>query len=200
MPRTRKTRLPASGFASLDLPVHSISPAGTFRVHSEARPPVSFRLNPNHRFSHRDSPTRILYLAEDTETCLWECFGDEILDPGALVSGARWLHSTLSRIRFTRPLRICDLTNLDVRRRLSIDLAAINNTDLSISQEWALAIQRHPASVEGLRYPSRFTNRPCLALFERLGLESKLESRPVAPLPSLPDADAFLTRNLIHLV
>jgi len=200
MPARHKTRLPAPGFAALDLPVRNLPLTNAFRVHSKTRNAISFRLNPNHRFSHRMAPENVLYAAEDVETCLWECFGDEILDPGAMVSASRWLGSMLSKITVLRPLRVCDLTETDVRRSLSLDLSAINSTDLSVPQRWALAIQTHPTNVDGLRYPSRFTNRPCLALFDRPGLARLLGCRPIASLSSLPEADAFLTHNQIHLV
>jgi len=58
--------------------------------------------------------------------------------------------------------------------------------NLSIPQAWGLAVQRHPAGFEAIKYVSRFVDQPCLALFDRGGLQSKLR---VTELGALSDLD-----------
>lgn len=198
MSQTRPIHLPAADFASQLLPVSVAGPFEAFRVHGSSFPAISFRLNPSHRFSHPDAPEGLLYLGEDLETCLWECFGDEILFAAAIAK-VDW-DKVLSRVSSSVPLRICDLTELRVRRALGMDLSAMKHPELDVPQAWGLAIQEHSAAVDGLRYLSRFTGRPCLALFERPGLAPQLQETVVSTLARLEAADDFLDANTIALV
>ncbi len=198
MSYSRPIRLPAVDLGKKPLPVSAFEASEMFRVHSVRFPAISFRLNPNHRFSHPDAPGGLLYLGEDLETCLWECFGDEILDHSAIAKVD--LGKRLSKVESTECLKLCDLTNLHIRRTLSLDLSALKHTDLSVPQAWGLAIQNHPEAVDGIRYLSRFTDRPCVALFERPGLTEKLRETPVSLLAELDAADDLLAANSIALI
>ena len=198
MPHSRPIRLPAADFDLTPLPVSAVETLDAFRVHSVRFPAISFRLNPEHRFSHPHAPGGLLYLGEDLETCLWECFGDEILDHSAIAK-VDW-GKRLSRVAATTRLKICDLTILSVRRELGLDLSAMKHTELDVPQAWGLAIQNHPDAVDGLRYFSRFTGNPCIALFERPSLASRLRETPVSLLAELDTADDFLDANSIALV
>ena len=90
----------------------------------------------------------------------------------------------MSRITLAFPPNLCELTILSVRRALGLDLSAMN----------------HPDAVDGLRYFSRFTGNPCVALFERPGLAARLRETPVSLLAELDTADDFLDANSIALV
>ncbi len=193
MPAKRKIRLPTADFPTRNLPAQSIPTLDLFRVHSDSRPAVAPYLNALHRFSHPHAPEGLLYLGEDLNTCLWECFGDEILEPATMVFASRWFHNRLSRVQSTAPLSICDLTRLETRRLIGVDLGALNHTELDVPQAWGLAIQTHPSAVDGIRYPSRFTGDPCLVLFDRGGLQSKLTSHAGELLPKIPEATDFLS-------
>lgn len=198
MPHSRPIRLPAADFNLKPLPVSAPGALETFRIHSVRFPAVSFRLNPEHRFSHPDAPGGLLYLGEDLETCLWECFGDEILNHSTIAK-VDW-HKQLSTITWITAPILCDLTALPVRRTLGLDLSAMKHTELDVPQAWSLAIQNHPNAVDGLRYFSRFTGKPCCVLFERPGLAAQLQETPVSLLAELDTADDFLDANSIALV
>ena len=200
MPHSRPIRLPASDFDLTPLPVSETKPLEAIRVHSGQFPAISFRLNPDHRFSHPAAPGGLLYLGEDLETCLWECFGDAILDKGSEITRALWQSRMVSRITFASPPRLCDLTILSVRRTLGLDLSAMKHTELDVPQAWGLAIQNHPDAVDGLRFFSRFTGNPCVALFERPSFASRLRETPVSLLAELDTADDFLDANSVALV
>jgi hypothetical protein len=198
MPHSRPIRLPAADFDLKPLSVSTPGAREALRIHSVRFPAISFRTNPEHRFSHPAAPGGLLYLGEDLETCLWECFGDEILHRSA-IARVDW-GKRLSKIAWSAPLKICDLTTLSVRRTLGMDLSAMKHTELEVPQAWGLAIQNHPDGVHGLRYFSRFTGKPCIVLFEQPGLATRLQESPVSLLAELDTADDFLDANSIALV
>lgn len=197
---SRPIRLPAADFGSKALPILTVASIHGIRVHGRHRPAISFRKITSHRFTHPDAPEGLLYLAEDLETCLWECFGDAILEPGARISLLKWSQSQTSEIGLTQPLLVCDLTDLGTRRQLGLDLSALNHPDLTVPQAWGLAIQKHPAPVGGFYFPSRFTGKRCLALFDRPAVAMALSSSPGKSLPEIVDAVEFINRNQIKLV
>jgi len=75
---------------------------------------------------------------------------------------------------------------------MSVDKASLLAADLSLPQAWGLAIQRHPAGFEAIKYSSRFVDQPCLALFDRGGLQAKLRAKPLGVLTTLDAAVDWL--------
>jgi hypothetical protein len=63
-----------------------------------------------------------------------------------------------------------------------------------------LAIERHPANFDGLRYRSHFDNQPCIALFERALLVPQLRETIVADLADAPESDAFVIQHQLSLI
>jgi len=141
-----------------------------------------------------------MYFAEDLETCLWECFGDPILDPGAEISHVKWFHSQASEIGLNRPLLVCDLTDMATRRHLGLDISALNHADLAVPQAWGLALQTHRDNIDGFFFPSRFTGKRCIVLFDRPSVVAKLTSKPEEYLPKIDGACEFISKNHINLV
>lgn len=197
---TRPLRLPVADFHTKALPCLQVASLQGIRVHGGHRPAISFRKITSHRFTHPNAPEGLMYLAEDLETCLWECFGDAILDPGARIPLVKWNQSQTSEIGMNHSLLVCDLTDLSTRRQLGLDLSALNHADLAVPQAWGLAIQKHPASVAGFFFPSRFTGRRCLVLFDRPAIAMSLSSRHGESLPEIADAVEFINRNEIMLI
>lgn len=200
MPGSRPIRLPAVNFEQRELPFKMVSRLDVLRVHGLHRPALQFRRNAAHRFSHPDAEGGLLYMSPDLETCLWECFGDTILDSGSMISRAAWENRCLSRIVCAEVLKICDLTNLAVRRKLGLDLSALKHPDLVVPQAWGMAIQNHPERVDGIRYSSRFTAKPCMVVFERSGRQVRLTEEGLGALPELDGASEFLEEHSIALV
>lgn len=199
MPAARTIRLPAPGFASKNLPELRVEGLDALRVHGANHPPVQFRTVPGHRFSHPDAPSGLLYLGNASNTCLWEVFGDIMLDSCG-ISARRWENSHLSRIRSDATFRICDLTNENTRLQLGTDLSALMSTDLRVPHAWGLAIQNHPAVIDGIRYLSRFDSLPCLVLFERPWMAGRLEAISLGTLHESAEANTFLTEHAISLI
>jgi hypothetical protein len=200
MSSTRTLRKPRQDFDTSDLPYIILKGLNALRVHDKVHPAIRFRIVAGHRFSHSESPGGLLYLGESLPTCLWECFGDELLDNQKRLSASRWAKSHTSRVHSAASFKLCDLTDEKTRLALGVDLSALMHTDLSIPQAWSLAIQNHPAQVDGLRYLSRLNNEPSLVIFERLGATSKLEETFIGTLAELDEATAFLAQHSICLV
>lgn len=200
MSESRPIRLPAADFHLKALPFVQLDRLDALRIHGSSYPAISFLRGRSNRYSHREAPGGSLYLGETMLTCLWECFGDAILDGGSAISGAIWQSRKLSRIVSTSPLKICDLTHLNTRTSLGVDLSALKHTSLEVPQAWGLAIYNHPETVDGLRFTSRFTGGPCLALFERPGLADSLSETALASLPDLDEAAEFLEASQLVIV
>jgi hypothetical protein len=195
----RPLRLPPPDFAQINVPVTPYPGRELWRLHGQGQSAIYFSLNPEHRFSHEQCPAKVLYLGEELTTCLWERFGDDILNVDARVSESLWRTRELSRVQVPE-LRLCDLTDELTRSRAKVDVSALVHTALSAPKAWGLAIQQHPASFDGLRYRSRFDNQPCVALFDRGPLAANLREIPVVDLPSSVEAEDFLDQHRIALV
>ena len=107
--------------------------------------------------------------------------------------------TTISSI--TSPsLSICDLGRIQVRAALNVDMSALINDDLSVPQAWGLALQQHPAYFQGIRFISRFTTRPCLALFNRDRIKNALTEKALRPLAKFDAALVWLEKYQIQLI
>lgn len=200
MAEQRPIRRPAADFDKRPLPVKTVKGLNAMRVHGNRHPATGFRLIPSHRFSHPDAPEGLLYAGFDLGTCLWEVFGDAILDPGSVISSARWMKQRVSRVHSSAIFRLCDLTDQKTRTALKVDLSALKHTDLDVPQAWGLAIQKHPDNVDGFLYQSRFSGETCIVLFDRPGLAAKLNSTVVGDLADLDEGNQFLDDNEVALV
>jgi hypothetical protein len=76
---------------------------------------------------------------------------------------------------------------------------ALMHTDLHAPQAWGLAIQRHPANLQGIKYRSRFNAKACVTLFKRDGLETRLPEKRLPSLLRNNDATNWLDKHKISL-
>ena len=196
---SRPIRRPLPDFTKSDLPVTAYPASKLWRLHEKGLGAIHFSLNPEHRFSHADCPCKILYLGEALTTCIWERFGDDILNEGSRVSIKLWTTRRISQVDVP-DLKLCDLTDETTASRAKVDLSALTSTDLSVPQDWGLSIQQHPTQFDGLRYFSRFDKKPCIALFEREGIAAKLSQITLGDLPASSEGDGFLTQHQIALI
>jgi hypothetical protein len=198
-PARRPIRRPLPDLAQQELPRTRQAARDWFRIHPKRYGAVFFSLNPTHRYSHPNCPDPILYVGIDVETCLWECFGDYAFNNAHSLPLTAWEDLTASTISVPA-LDVCDLANETARAALTVDLSALMNPDITVPQEWGLAIQTHPSQVAGIKFRSRFSNKACLALFDRSGLKSRLQERPLADLSTCNAALDWLTRHEVTLV
>jgi hypothetical protein len=170
-----------------------------FRVHKAGSSAVTFGKLPHHRFSHPDCPFPLLYLGATIQTSLWEVFGDDIFQGKRVISSAKWAGCHLSQI-VVPELAVCAVSLQRTRDAMSVDKASLLATDFTVPQAWGLAIQRHPAGFEGVKYSSRFVDQPCLALFDRGRLQTRLKVTPLGPLLNLDAAADWLDERNAALV
>ena len=153
----------------------------------------------HHRFSHPKCPFPLLYAGASIQTCLWEVFGDDVFQGRRMIASGKWHGCCLSQI-VVPELNVCGVSLERTRDAMSVDRASLLAADLSIPQAWGLAIQEHPANLEAIKYSSRFLDQPCLALFDRGGLRSKLLVKELGTLPNLDAAVDWLDERMAVLV
>ena len=135
----------------------------------------------------------------DVETCFWEIFGDAIFDNERALPKTQWDDLIISMIHLPH-LRLCDLSKTTTRGALAVDLASLMNDDLSVPQEWGLAIQMHPSQVQAVKFKSRFTGSACLAIFDRGGIRHRIRKTPLSSLNEFDPALAWLAKHKVTLV
>lgn len=165
-----------------------------YRIHPSTKSAVYFSGRANARFTPEDPPFGVLYAAVDIATALFEIFGDEMFQNDRRIRGYRWMNSSASELRVPR-VRICNLASRQVRSSLKVDLGTLMGQDFEATQAWALAIMQHPSEAEGIIYRSRFTNRNCLALFERGEIPTLVKETLIGSLNGLAKVNEFLDRN-----
>jgi hypothetical protein len=168
-------------------------------VHRSASSAIQFAISSHHRFSHPECHFPLLYVAASPPACLWEYFGDDVFGGHRVIAAAKWNGCSLSRIAVPQ-LRVCAVSQGLTRDVMGVDKASLLATDLSIAQAWGLAVQRHPAAFDGIKYSSRFIDQPCLALFDRGGMAAQLQETLLGPLNSLDAAVDWLDERKVALV
>lgn len=162
-------RPPPADFALRELPVNS-GPTSWWRCARTGRPAIDWDRRAGSRFSAPHLPWGVWYLGSSKATCFWEVFGEDLLDrfeddrtvPRTEHDARQWIEVTLPR-----GLRIVDLTQSDVLRKIGADGATFL-ADYASIKPWSLALMRHPTQIDGLLYGSRLdVGTKCLALFDR---------------------------------
>ena len=81
-----------------------------------------------------------------------------------------------------------------------MDKASFLAADLAIPQAWGLALQQHRAAFQGIKYSSRFIDQACLALFDRGGLQARLDATDLGALSDLASAMDWLHDRRVALL
>lgn len=191
--------LPGPGFGQKKIPLTRQPQRSWFRVHRTANSPVQFGKFSHHRFSHSDCPYSLLYVGASVSVCLWEYFGDEVFGGQRVISAGKWNGCSLSEI-LVPALNVCAVSHELTRDAMGVDKSGLLATDLGIPQAWGLAVQSHPAGFEAIKYSSRFIDLPCLAVFDRNGINDKLQINTLGPLSDLDAAVDWLEERNAALV
>jgi hypothetical protein len=96
-------------------------------------------------------------------------------------------------------LQVCDLTSARTLSAAMADLSALMHNVISAPQDWGLAIQRHPANFQAILFRSRFNGNACLALFQRDGLERRLQEKVLDTLINNDAAVDWLDKHKVSL-
>jgi hypothetical protein len=197
-PADRPLRLPPADFLGTEILRTRQPGRNWFRVHQSRHSPAHFSLDTHHRYSHNDCPYPFLYLGVDIETCLFERFGDKAYDNQMAISQSLWNAHFVSTIHVPE-IHLCDLTNAKTLASLTVDLSALLHTAIAAPQEWGLAIQRHSANFQAIKFKSRFNGKACLALFQRDRIETRLREKRLDTLTNDDAAVDWLDRHSISL-
>ena len=141
----------------------------------------------------------MVYLAPNIQTCLWEVFGDDVFQNERMIALSRWEGRCVSQV-VVPELRVCALSLERTRSAMGVDKSSLLGADLSVPQAWGLAIQRHQADFEAIKYTSRFVDRPCLVLFDQDGLARRLTVRRLGSLDLSNEAVNWLHAEKAALV
>ncbi|MGA2864439.1 MAG: RES domain-containing protein [Verrucomicrobiota bacterium] len=186
-PKAARTLLrPRQDFDQRQVPVTRQPSRSWFRVHRSGSSALLFGTFAYHRFSHSACPYPLLYMGATMQTCLWEVFGDEVFLEKRTIAKSKWEQRSISQITVPE-LKVCAVSLAPTRDAMGVDKASLLAADLAIPQAWGLAVQRHPAAFQAIKYTSRFIDQACLALFDRGGLQARLR---VTHLGALNDLDA----------
>ena len=196
---SRALLLPQPDFDQRAIPVTHRLPRTWFRVHRAGSPGILFGKSPHHRFSHPDCPYGLLYLGATIQTCLWEYFGDDIFQGKRTIAEGKWRGSFVSRIAVPE-LHLCAVTLERTREAMMVDRASLLAAELGIPQAWGLAVQRHPAGFQAIKYSSRFMDQVCLALFDRGAVRAQLKAEVLGDLNELGTAMDWLQERKAALV
>jgi hypothetical protein len=187
----RPVYYPPPDFARCALKRSLVASGPWFRTHPSTQPAIYFSKRSGARFTPEHSPFGVLYAAGDITTSLFEVFGDEMFENDHRIRAFRWLNYSVSKLTIPR-VKICNLASPQVCSSLNVELGTLMGQEFGATQVWALAIMEHRAEAHGIVYRSRFTQRTCLALFDRGGTASQVEEELVGSLDNLPEANEFL--------
>jgi len=195
----RTLRRPGTDFDTRMIPVTRQPERTWFRVHRGAASALDFGIHDHRRFSHGSCPYPLLYVGPSIQTCLWEVFGDDIFQNDCTIAISKWTGRCFSQITVPE-LKVCAISTERTREAMAVDKTSLLDDDLSIPQEWGLSVQKHSAGFEAIKYTSRFVDQPCLALFDRDGLKSKLKAKLLGELENLDTAVDWLHERKAALV
>jgi hypothetical protein len=198
-PQPRPHYRPGTDFNQRTIPTTRQPQRHWFRVHQSGSPAVQFGIRPHHRFSHGNCPFPFLYVGSSLSVCLWEYFGDDVFGRRHVISAARWNGCSISRISVPQ-LKTCAVSLEPTRNAMGVDKASLMATDITIPQEWGLALQQHLAAFDAIKYSSRFIDQPCLALFDRGGMATRLQETLLGELKVVDEAVDWLDDHHVALV
>jgi hypothetical protein len=128
-----------------------------------------------------------------------ERFGDYIYDNARHLPQTIWDSTVISTIKVPG-FNLCDLSKAATRSALAVDLASLMSPDLTVPQKWGLELQNHSSEVPAIKFRSRFTDKPCLAIFGRSGIRSRLKESRLGAVNDYDLALDWLTKHQVALI
>ncbi|MGJ5817179.1 RES family NAD+ phosphorylase [Paludibaculum fermentans] len=145
------------------------APAGALwcRSHMAGHAPCFFGRGQAQRWDAPDGGYGVLYLGADEHCAFMESIGRGVLRT-RLVPAAQLRTRVLSKLRFSKTLRLVDLVSSGGLTRLGAEGSLANGLGYRNSQRWSEALRAHPAAVDGIYYRSRHDPaRMACALYEK---------------------------------
>lgn len=167
--------MPMPAFSSVNLDIATIAPGEIFQriIFAHHANPLGFGKTPS-RFSDprrriEENRFGVLYLGSTLKVCFLEAIlrderngmvGDYPIDEVELRS------RVVVSVTPTRPLRLIDLRG-DGPIRMGIPTDVVRGAKQVLARTWSVAFHDHPASVDGILYPSRLNEEHNLAIYDR---------------------------------
>jgi hypothetical protein len=126
-----------------------------YRSHPDGRDPVFFGRNRAHRWDAPKGDYGVLYLGSDERCAFMESIGRGVLRT-RLVPASQLKTRRLSKIRFSRELRLVDLVASGGLTRLGAEGSLASGRGYRNSQRWSEALRSHPANTDGIYYRPRY--------------------------------------------
>lgn len=191
---------PTSDFARVDLVIAPIYAGKTFgRIHRKAYPdPLGYGKNAT-RFSdpRRRKPENrfgVLYLGASLKICFLETVLRDRRD--GLVGEIEIAESELtdrhySEVSIRERLHLVNFDD-DGLLQMGIPTDVARGRNQTLARKWSVAIHEHPATVDGIIYPSRLNNETNLAIYDRA--IAKLAAKDIYDLDKAPGIGPVLDR------
>ncbi len=126
-----------------------------YRTHRVGHDPIFFGKNKVHRWDSPRGDYGVLYLAADERCAFMESIGRGVLR-SRFVPASQLRVLALSKIRFSRELRLVDLVTSSGLTRLGAEGSLANGLGYRNSQRWSEALRTHPTKPDGIYYRSRY--------------------------------------------
>jgi hypothetical protein len=146
---------PADLYSREPLIYIAITTALWCRSHKVGRDPVFFGRSQAQRWDAPKGDYGVLYLGADEHCAFMESIGRGVLRT-RLVPASQLKSHQLSKIRFSRELRLVDLVASGGLTRLGAEGSLANGLGYRNSQRWSEALRSHAAKVDGIYYRSRY--------------------------------------------
>jgi hypothetical protein len=190
--------LPPADLAVRHIPEKMLNLAAVdlFRIHRKIHSPIFYNRKSTSTMRFRwDSAVDtfgVLYAAPELITCLAETVIRTKLQ-GSLVIDERELEERMySRLGCAMQpvLKLADLTK-DLFA-IGADMQISSTSQYDIPNRWSDALYSHPSKFDGIYYASRYTNRPAVAIFDRVRLDHRGGSVRLSEAPEVAELlDAY---------
>lgn len=190
--------MPPPDFTSRPIPLVTLNAAATklYRIHRDGHDAVYFNRpalsGTRFRFDAPDNQFGVLYAALTFSACMFETIIRGRFENRALpllIDEIELSGRSVSEIGLgvAMGLRLADFTSSLATVGGNTAIMAID--DYAIPGRWSLAVFDHEENVDGIYYQSRYSNEPCVALFDRV---LAVQKGPAIPVLLCPELDGFL--------
>lgn len=167
-----------------------------FRIHRKIHSPIFYnrKMTSTTRFRW-DSATGafgVLYAAPELITCLAETVIRTKLQGSLMIEERELEERMYSRLGCaTQPvLKLADLTK-DLFA-IGADMQICSTGQYDVPNRWSDALYHHPSQFDGIYYASRYTNRPAVAIFDRVRMDRRGGSVHLSEAPEVAELlDAY---------
>lgn len=160
-------RPPPADLAGREPIIYSVADTEVwFRSHRMTSGPVFFGRRMANRWDAPHGEYGVLYVARDPYCAFMESIGRNVLKT-RFVPKADLTTCGLSKVQFSRALRLIDMAASGGLTRLGAEGSLTSGAGYKNSQRWSKALREHPSKPDGILYCSRYDpSRIACALYD----------------------------------